>query len=101
VCRTELDEIEGRTPPSKFPIIPGHQVIGRVEKLGSKAGKFKAGDRVGIAWIHSACGVCKFCRNGLENLCEEFKATGRDADGTRNIRRCGSFSVWDRNVFRH
>lgn len=81
VCRTELDEIEGRTPPSKFPIIPGHQVIGRVEKLGSKAGKFKAGDRVGIAWIHSACGVCKFCRNGLENLCDYFKATGRDADG--------------------
>ncbi len=81
VCRTELDEIEGRMLPSKFPIIPGHQVIGRVEKLGSKAGKFKAGDRVGIAWIHSACGTCKFCRNGLENLCEEFKATGRDADG--------------------
>jgi propanol-preferring alcohol dehydrogenase len=81
VCHTELDEIEGRTPPSKFPIVPGHQIVGRVEKLGSRAGKFKIGDRVGIAWIHSACGTCKFCRNGIENLCDEFKATGRDADG--------------------
>jgi propanol-preferring alcohol dehydrogenase len=81
VCHTELDEIEGRTPPSKFPIVPGHQIVGRVEKLGSRAGKFKIGDRVGIAWIHSACGKCKFCRNGIENLCDEFKATGRDADG--------------------
>jgi propanol-preferring alcohol dehydrogenase len=81
VCHTELDEIEGRTPPSKFPIIPGHQVVGRVERVGEKARRFKAGDRVGIAWIHSSCGHCKFCREGFENLCSEFKATGRDADG--------------------
>lgn len=81
VCHTELDEIEGRTPPPEFPIIPGHQVVGRVEKLGSGAGKFKIGDRVGIAWIYSACGTCKFCRAGNENLCSDFKATGRDAHG--------------------
>jgi propanol-preferring alcohol dehydrogenase len=81
VCHTELDEIEGRTPPSKFPIVPGHQVIGFVEKAGSGAGRFKIGDRVGIAWIHSACGNCKNCRNGMENLCEDFKATGRDVNG--------------------
>ncbi len=81
VCHTELDEIEGRTPPSKFPIIPGHQIVGRVEKTGSKATRFNIGDRVGIAWIHSACGRCKFCAEGLENLCIDFKATGRDAHG--------------------
>jgi alcohol dehydrogenase, propanol-preferring len=81
VCHTELDEIEGRTLPPKFPIIPGHQIVGRVEKAGKNANRFKTGDRVGIAWIHSACGECKYCRNGMENLCNEFKATGRDADG--------------------
>ena len=81
VCHTELDEIEGRTPPPRFPVVLGHQVIGRVEKTGDQAVRFKTGDRVGIAWIFSACGICRFCRSGNENLCPEFKATGRDADG--------------------
>ena len=79
VCHTELDEIEGRTEPSQFPIILGHEIIGRVEKTGRKASKFTIGDRVGIGWIYSACQGCKFCLNGNENLCEHFKATGRDA----------------------
>jgi propanol-preferring alcohol dehydrogenase len=81
VCHTELDEIEGRTPPSKVPVVPGHQIVGRVETSGSKASIFKRGDRVGVAWIHSSCGHCRFCKSGQENLCAEFKATGRDADG--------------------
>jgi propanol-preferring alcohol dehydrogenase len=81
VCHTELDEIEGRTPPPQFPIILGHQVVGRVEETGSGTKTFKTGDRVGIAWIYSACGTCKFCRDGNENLCNDFKATGRDAHG--------------------
>jgi len=81
VCHTELDEIEGRTMPSILPIIPGHQIIGRVERQGKRSQRFKDGERVGIAWIHSACGTCKFCRSGMENLCDDFKATGRDADG--------------------
>jgi propanol-preferring alcohol dehydrogenase len=81
VCHTELDEIEGRTPPTKFPIVLGHQVVGHIEKVGSRAGRFKTGDRVGIAWIYSACGMCTFCRNGMENLCDDFKATGRDVNG--------------------
>jgi propanol-preferring alcohol dehydrogenase len=81
VCHTELDEIEGRTPPSKLPIVLGHQIVGRVEKSGKSASKFKTGDRLGVAWIHSSCGQCKFCCEGLENLCADFKATGRDADG--------------------
>jgi propanol-preferring alcohol dehydrogenase len=81
VCHTELDEIEGRTPPPRLPVVLGHQVVGRVEKAGARARKFKADDRVGVGWIYSACGKCKFCRKGNENLCGDFKATGRDADG--------------------
>jgi alcohol dehydrogenase, propanol-preferring len=81
VCHTELDEIEGRTPPSKLPVIPGHQIVGRVAQQGGGANRFKTGARVGVAWIHSACGKCRFCASGRENLCYEFKATGRDADG--------------------
>jgi propanol-preferring alcohol dehydrogenase len=81
LCHTDLDEIEGRTPPPKYPMILGHQVVGKVETGGKKAGKFKPGDRVGIAWIHSACGRCQFCLQGKENLCERFEATGRDAPG--------------------
>jgi propanol-preferring alcohol dehydrogenase len=81
VCHTELDEIEGRTPPVRFPIVLGHQIIGRVEQKGSAVDTFRPGDRVGVAWIHQACGACPFCRGGNENLCPEFKATGRDVDG--------------------
>jgi propanol-preferring alcohol dehydrogenase len=80
VCHTELDEIEGRLPP-RIPIILGHEVVGRVESLGSGAKKFKLGDRVGIAWIHSACGKCRFCQEGNENLCLGFKGTGCHANG--------------------
>jgi alcohol dehydrogenase, propanol-preferring len=81
VCHTELDEIEGRTPPPQFPIILGHQVIGRVEQTGKQVTHTQIGDRVGVAWIYSACGRCKFCLSGQENLCPEFKATGRDVNG--------------------
>jgi propanol-preferring alcohol dehydrogenase len=81
VCHTELDEIEGRTPPPRFPMILGHEVVGRVHKLGLEASTFKIRDRVGIAWIYSACGKCEFCLRGNENVCKEFRATGRDADG--------------------
>jgi propanol-preferring alcohol dehydrogenase len=81
VCHTELDEIEGRTPPPHLPVVLGHEVVGKVEETGSKASTFKTGDRVGVAWIYSSCGTCKFCLAGNENLCRDFKATGRDADG--------------------
>jgi len=80
VCHTELDEIEGRLPP-KLPVILGHEIVGRVEKHGAGAKKFNIGDRVGIAWIHSACGRCSFCRGGEENLCPDFQGTGCQADG--------------------
>jgi len=81
VCHTELDEIEGRTPPPSFPRVLGHQVVGTVEELGDKADRFKIGDRVGVAWIYSSCGECRYCTEGNDNLCEDFKATGRDKDG--------------------
>jgi propanol-preferring alcohol dehydrogenase len=132
VCHTELDEIEGRTPPPRLPVVLGHQVVGRVissgpprssvpspprsggsgdsqprdaaspSRLGgygdisaspprsgstgvptgdSQPRRFKIGDRVGVAWIYSACGHCKFCLSGNENLCPDFQATGRDANG--------------------
>jgi len=81
VCHTELDEIEGRTPPPQLPVVLGHQVVGTVKKTGLNAKRYKAGERVGVAWIYSACGICTFCRQGDENLCEAFRATGRDANG--------------------
>ncbi|MFZ5858500.1 MAG: zinc-dependent alcohol dehydrogenase family protein [Chloroflexota bacterium] len=71
VCHTELDEIEGRTPPPHLPIILGHQAVGITE----------TGQRVGMAWIASACGECDYCKSGQENLCPQFRATGRDVDG--------------------
>lgn len=81
VCHTELDEIEGRTPPPQFPVILGHQVVGHVMARGHGVTGVKEGDRVGVAWIYSACGTCSFCMRGQENLCEWFRATGRDVHG--------------------
>jgi propanol-preferring alcohol dehydrogenase len=80
VCHTELDEIEGRTPPPKLPVVLGHQVVGTVEQVG-QVSQVKVGERVGVAWIFSACGECEHCKAGEENLCAEFKATGRDVNG--------------------
>ena len=86
VCHTELDEIEGRTPPPHLPVILGHQVVGTLEPDGlpsaqEPAPALQKGQRVGVAWIASACGHCQYCLSGRENLCPEFKATGRDIDG--------------------
>ncbi|MBN1957905.1 MAG: zinc-dependent alcohol dehydrogenase family protein [Desulfuromonadales bacterium] len=81
VCHTELDEIEGRTPPPQLPVILGHQAVGCIDKVGENVATSRLGERVGVAWIFSACGQCRWCRQGLENLCPQFRATGRDADG--------------------
>lgn len=75
VCHTELDEIEGRTVPPRLPVIPGHQAIGRVDRLGPGATRFRLGDRVGVGWIYASSGAED------ENLSPDFRATGRDADG--------------------
>ncbi len=81
VCHTELDEIEGRTPPPKFPIVLGHQIVGTIQEKGKEVKGLNTGDRVGVGWIHSACGTCRFCVEGRENLCDTFEATGRDVHG--------------------
>ena len=81
VCHTEIDEIEGRTPPPVYPVIPGHQVVGKVVAKGNNARKFNIGDRIGVGWIFSSCGKCEFCLEGNDNLCADFKATGRDVNG--------------------
>jgi alcohol dehydrogenase, propanol-preferring len=81
VCHTELDEIEGRAMPPRLPIVPGHQAVGRVQRVGRDVAAFGESDRVGVAWIYSACGRCGPCAAGDENLCPDFRATGRDADG--------------------
>ncbi len=93
VCHTELDEIEGRMPPPQLPMILGHQVVGRVAAAGGAASRFRTaptrcaaptrqvGERVGVAWIYSACGKCRHCLEGNENLCAHFQATGRDVNG--------------------
>lgn len=81
VCHTELDEIEGRTPPPKYPIILGHQVVGQVLAKGEDVARYEIDERVGIAWINYACGKCEYCLSGDDNLCPEFRASGRDADG--------------------
>lgn len=81
VCHTELDEIEGRLPPPQLPVIPGHQVIGRIEALGPGVHDLEPGQRVGVAWIYSSCGSCVQCKSGRENLCPDFRGTGKDAHG--------------------
>jgi propanol-preferring alcohol dehydrogenase len=81
VCHTEIDEIEGRTPPPRLPMTPGHQVVGTVVTEGPKCCRDLLRKRVGVAWIHSACGSCEWCLEGRENLCPGFRACGRDAPG--------------------
>src|SRR3979490_2591565 len=85
VCRTDLHVIEGELAPQKAPVIPGHQVIGVIEKLGSGPSlvstRFPVGARVGIAWLHHTDGTCEFCRSGAENLCDHPTFTGYSVDG--------------------
>ena len=81
VCRTDLHVVEGELPPRKSPVIPGHQVVGLVEKVGPNVSRFRIGDRVGIPWLHHTCGDCEYCRAGQENLCDHAAFTGYVVDG--------------------
>jgi len=81
VCHTDLHIVENEIPDARLPLIPGHEVIGTVERAGEKAGRFKIGQRVGAAWLRSTCGTCRFCRSGRENLCETARFNGYHADG--------------------
>jgi alcohol dehydrogenase, propanol-preferring len=81
VCRTDLHVVEGELPVRRSPLIPGHQVVGNVEKLGPGAHRFAIGQRVGVPWLHRACGGCEYCRTGRENLCDRPAFTGWSVDG--------------------
>ncbi len=81
VCRTDLHVAEGDLAPRRAHVIPGHEIVGRVAGRGAGAARFREGDRVGVAWLHRACGACRFCAAGAENLCTAPRFTGWDADG--------------------
>jgi propanol-preferring alcohol dehydrogenase len=81
VCRTDLHVIEGELPPRKLPLIPGHQIVGIIERLGEGAHRFPSGTRVGIAWLHHTDQSCEYCRRGRENLCDQPSFTGYTVDG--------------------
>ena len=80
-CRTDIHVVEGDLPAPRLPLIPGHQIVGRVESLGPGASRFRTGDRIGIAWLRSTCGRCRFCASGRENLCGDSTYTGWTHDG--------------------
>ncbi|HUB48293.1 MAG TPA: zinc-dependent alcohol dehydrogenase family protein [Acetobacteraceae bacterium] len=81
VCRTDLHVVDGELTHPKLPLIPGHEIVGTIEALGTDAGQFRIGDRVGVPWLGFCCGVCDFCRAGRENLCEQARFTGYEIDG--------------------
>ena len=81
ICRTDLHVVEGELPVRRWPVIPGHQIVGRVTALGSNVADFQLNDRVGIAWLNRTCGKCKYCLSGRENLCEQALFTGWSLNG--------------------
>jgi propanol-preferring alcohol dehydrogenase len=81
ICHTDLHTIEGDINPPSLPIIPGHQVVGTIESIGSKVGGWEVGDRVGVPWLYRSCGHCAYCARGEENLCAEAEFTGFHHDG--------------------
>lgn len=81
VCRTDLHIVDGELPEPNLPLIPGHQIVGTVEKLGSGSPRFRLGERVGVPWLGWTCGMCRYCRSGRENLCDRARFTGYTIDG--------------------
>jgi propanol-preferring alcohol dehydrogenase len=81
ICRTDLHVVEGELAVHRSPLIPGHQIVGRVTAIGSRVAGIAIGDRVGVAWLHRTCGVCEFCCSNRENLCERPQFTGWTVDG--------------------
>jgi propanol-preferring alcohol dehydrogenase len=81
LCHTDLHVVEGDLKLPKLPLTPGHQIVGMVESVGSRVTRFKKGDRLGVPWLYSTCGVCEFCKSGRENLCDNVRFTGYHVDG--------------------
>src|SRR5262249_44694865 len=81
VCRTDLHVVDGELKHPKLPLVPGHEIVGRIAAAGAGASRFRIGDRVGIPWLGRTCGVCSYCKNGMENLCDNPEFTGYTRDG--------------------
>jgi propanol-preferring alcohol dehydrogenase len=81
VCRTDLHVVDGELPEPKLPLVPGHEIVGRIEEIGDRVENFQVGDRVGIPWLGWTCGTCEYCTSGCENLCERAQFTGYTIDG--------------------
>ncbi|HEV2270494.1 MAG TPA: zinc-dependent alcohol dehydrogenase family protein [Steroidobacteraceae bacterium] len=81
VCRTDLHLLDGELPHIHYPITPGHEIVGRITEVGPWVTRFRMGDRVGVPWLAQACGLCRYCRAGQENLCEYARFTGYSVDG--------------------
>ena len=81
VCRTDLHVVDGELTEPELPLVPGHEIIGTVEQVGEPAGRFQPGDHVGVGWLASTCGVCRYCRADQENLCDNALFTGYTVDG--------------------
>jgi alcohol dehydrogenase, propanol-preferring len=81
VCRTDLHVVDGELPDPKLPLVPGHEIVGTILAKGSEADRFAVGDRVGVPWLGWTCGVCAYCRDGQENLCDRARFTGYQLDG--------------------
>jgi alcohol dehydrogenase, propanol-preferring len=81
VCRTDLHIVDGELTRPKLPLVPGHEIVGTVTETGAGAGRFRAGDRVGVPWLGWTCGVCEYCMSGRENLCDRARFTGYHIDG--------------------
>ncbi len=81
VCRTDLHLVDGELPQAKYPVTPGHEIVGRVVEVGPAVTGFEVGDRVGVPWLGGSCGACEYCRRGLENLCDRAVFTGCSIDG--------------------
>jgi propanol-preferring alcohol dehydrogenase len=81
VCRTDLHLLDGELPQAVYPVTPGHEIVGRVVEAGSRVTEFRVGDRVGVPWLGWTCGVCEYCKQGLENLCDRAAFTGCTLDG--------------------
>lgn len=81
ICRTDLHVVDGELTQPKLPVIPGHQIVGQIEKLGRDVKKFSVGQRVGVPWLGGSCGKCQFCLTGRENLCDDARFTGYQIDG--------------------
>jgi propanol-preferring alcohol dehydrogenase len=103
VCRTDLHVVDGELPDPRLPIVPGHEIVGRVAACGDGVSGLAIGARVGVPWLGATCGVCPYCRDGRENLCDRPLFTGYTRDGgfaTSHCRRTSMMPDWRRSCAR-